>query len=1089
MNFKKLLLAVSFALASLSVMAAENPLWMRYPAISPNGKEIAFTYKGDIYKVSVNGGDAQRLTTNEGYDTKPVWSPDGRQIAFMSNRDNNGFDIYLISATGGAEKRLTTHSASETPYCFTPDGKFVVFKAHIQDPASSALFPSAAITELYKVPMTGGRPIQIMATPAEFVQFNADGSKFIYQNLKGNENEWRKHHTSSITRDILEYDIKTGQRRFIIQRDGEDRNPVYSPDGSKIYFLSEQNGKSMNVFEASLANGGNMKALTSLSDEPVRFLSIDRQGLLCFGYAGEIYTLKPGNKPEKVKISITENADSPIKRLNFRRGMSGADVSPDGKQIAFINRGEVFVTATDYSTTKRITNTPGAEEDVTFGADNRTIVYGSDRDGKWDLYKATIARKEELNFPNATLIKEELLIPGNKSEKMHPKFSPDGKEIAYVQDRKKLMVYNLASKQTRQITDGSTQHELTGDMTFEWSPDGKWFAIEYVARNHAPYSDIGIVSAQGGKPIFNITNSGYFDMNPRWVLDGNAIIYSSDQYGMRNHASWGSQNDVMIVFMNREAYNKYKMSAEEFELFTDEEKKAKEQEEKANKEDDKKKDDKKKENAKKKDLLIEFDNMEERIVRLTPNSSSLGDAIITKDGKKLYYMSAFEGGYDLWVHDLRKRSTKLLKKLNDRRAVFQMDKEGKTLFLLGSAPQKMTISSESLAPITFDAAMDLNLAEERMAMFNEVRREEGMRFYNTNMHGVNWPKLTKMYERYLPYINNNYDFAEMLSELLGELNVSHTGSGYRGPGAEEPTAELGLFLSSKPGKDGLVVDEVVVNGPFDTFQSKVRAGQIIEKINGTPIKDGMDYFPLLNGQINKNILVSMYDPKTNNRWDEVVKGISSSKLSDLLYARWIRQREAEVDKLSNGQLGYVHIPSMGDPSFRTVYSKVLGKYYDRKGIVIDVRYNGGGRLHEDLEIFFSGKKYLQQEIRGKAYCEMPSRRWNHPSIMLICENDYSNAHGSPWVYKHMNIGKLVGMPVPGTMTSVNWVTLQDPSLYFGIPAVGYRTAEGNYLENSQLEPDIKQPLDENKVLNGEDTQIETAVKDLLKTVKKSDSRF
>nr|WP_152567149.1 S41 family peptidase [Porphyromonas macacae] len=1059
---------------------------MRYPAISPNGSEIAFTYKGDIYKVPIKGGQAIRLTTSQGYDSKPIWSPDGSKIAFVSDRLNGAMDIYVMSANGGSAKKLTTHSTTETPYTFTNDGKFIVFKAHIQDPWNSGLFPTSNLSEVYKVPVTGGRPEQILATPAEYIKFNADGTKFLYQDLKGFENEWRKHHTSSVTRDILEYNTKTNEHRFIIKHDGEDRNPIYSPDETKIYFLSERNGGSMNVYEAPFSNPSQVKALTKFTYEPVRFLSMSKNGTLCFGYAGEIYTLVPGAKPQRINIDILEESDEPeVSKVNLSRGLSSANVSPDGKQIAFISRGEVFVTATDYNTTKQITKTAAAEKGVSFGADNRTLVYSSDRSGHWDLYIAKIERKEEQNFPNATIIKEELLLPANKFEKMHPQFSPDGNEIAFVQDRQKLMVYNLKTKHLREITDGSMHHERTGSMNFEWSPDGKWFVIEYVAKNHAPYSDIGIVSAKGGEPILNITNSGYFDNNPHWVLDGNAIIYSSERYGMRNHASWGSQGDVMMVFMNREAFDKYKMNAEEYELFTEEEKKAKEAEEKEKKEKDKK--DKSKKDKEPKDkqkpILIETKNIDERIVRLTPNSSDLADAIITKDGKKLYYLSAFEGGYDLWVHDLRKRSTKLLKKLNSVFSWFEMDKEGKNIFILGGSPQKMTVAGESLTPINYQADLKMDLAAERQSMFNEVRREEGLRFYRKDMHGVDWPKLTKHYERYLPYINNNYDFAEMLSELLGELNVSHTGSGYRAPNRSERTAELGLFISSKPGKDGLYIDEVVENGPFDTFRSKAKAGDIIEKIDGEEIKAGMDYFPLLNGKINKNILISLYDPKTGKKWEEIIKGISSDMLNSLLYRRWIRQRAEEVDKLSNGKLGYVHIPSMGDPSFRNMYADVLGKYYDRKGIVIDIRYNGGGRLHEDIEVFFTGKKYLQQEIRGKDYCEMPSRRWNHASIMVTCEADYSNAHGTPWVYKYLGIGKVVGMPVPGTMTSVNWVTLQDPSLYFGIPAVGYRTAAGTYLENSQLEPDIKVALDHSKILNGKDSQIETAVKELLKEIK------
>ena len=279
------------------------------------------------------------------------------------------------------------------------------------------------------------------------------------------------------------------------------------------------------------------------------------------------------------------------------------------------------------------------------------------------------------------------------------------------------------------------------------------------------------------------------------------------------------------------------------------------------------------------------------------------------------------------------------------------------------------------------------------------------------------------------------------------------------------------------------ISEVVEKGPFDHAQSKVRAGHIIEKIDGEAIPSTMDYAALLNKKAKKKTLVSIYDPATNSRWDEVVMPISAGAMNNLLYDRWVKQRAEDVKKWSNGRLGYVHIRSMGDDSFRTVYSDILGKYNNCEGIVIDTRFNGGGRLHEDIEILFSGKKYLTQVIRGRESCDMPSRRWNKASIMLQCEANYSNAHGTPWVYKYKKMGKLVGMPVPGTMTTVSWETLQDPSMIFGIPIIGYRMENGNYLENSELEPDIKIANSPETVVKGEDTQLKVAVETLLNDLK------
>lgn len=1080
---KKLLTCLALSFVAASSYAA-TPLWLRDVQISPDGTEIAFCYKGDIYKVPANGGTATQLTTQASYECSPIWSPDSKQIAFASDRNGN-FDLFVMSADGGAARRLTTHSASEIPSTFTTDGNYIMFSASIQDPANSALFPTSAMTELYKVPVTGGRTEQVLGTPAEMVCFDKSGKTFLYQDRKGFEDEWRKHHTSSITRDVWLYDSENGKHTNLTAHAGEDRNPVFAPDGQTVYFLSERDGSTFNVYSFPISSPQSLKTVTHFKTHPVRFLSMGSNGTLCYTYDGEIYTQKQGDKPQKVKIDIIRDDQNTIADLNFSNGATSATVSPDGKQVAFIVRGEVFVTSADYNTTKQITHTPAREAGLTFSPDNRTLAYASERNGNWELYMAKIARKEEANFPNATAIEEEVLLPSDKTERTYPQFSPDGKELAFIEDRNRLMVLNLETKKVRQVTDGSTWFSTGGGFDYSWSPDGKWFTLEFIGNRHDPYSDIGMVSAQGGK-IINLTNSGYTSGFPRWVLDGNAILFITERYGMRAHASWGSLNDVMLVFMNQDAYDKFRLSKEDYELQKELEKEQKNTTE-AKKNDKKKGDNKEKSEEKKeekvKDIVVELNNIEDRIVRLTPNSSDLGSAIITKDGETLYYLSAFEGGYDLWKMNLRKKDTKLLHKMDAGWANMEMDKDGKNLFLLGSnTMQKMGTDSESLKPISYQAHVKMDLAAERDYMFNHVYKQEQKRFYNLNMHGIDWDAMTKAYRKFLPHIDNNYDFAELLSEYLGELNVSHTGGRFRPQLKGDATATLGLLYDWNHNGKGLLISEVVEKGPFDHARSKVKAGNIIEKIDGQEITPESDYSVLLNGKARKKTLVTLYNPQTKERWEEVVVPVSNGVMSDLLYARWVKQRAADVDKWSNGRLGYVHIESMGDDSFRSVYSDILGKYNNREGIVIDTRFNGGGRLHEDIEILFSGKKYFTQVVRGREACDMPSRRWNKPSIMVQCEANYSNAHGTPWVYSHQKIGKLVGMPVPGTMTSVSWETLQDPTLVFGIPVIGYRLPDGSYLENSQLEPDIKVANSPETVVKGEDTQLKAAVDELLKEI-------
>lgn len=1060
----KRFLLITLLLTAAFNAGATSPSWLRDVKISPDGTKIAFCYKGDIWAVPSTGGTAVRLTTQSSYEATPIWSPDGKQIAFSSDR-NGGYDIYIMPSEGGSAKRLTYNSANEIPSAFSADGKQVLFSSSIQDPAESALYPASSMTELYAVPVEGGKTVQIFGTPAEMLSVSPDGKFFLYQDKKGGEDEWRKHHTSSITRDIWRYDIASKKHTNITNRAGEDRNPAISADGRSAYILAEVAGGSMNVWSMPLTGKASSpvaaaeipagwRQITSFDTHPVRFLSRGGNSL-CFTWDGEIYTMKEGSKPEKVSISLTLDEDDRYEVMKATSGASGSTVSPDGKQIAFIVRGEVFVTAVDYTTTKQITSTAAAERSVDFGADGRSLVYASERDGLAQLYMAKIARDEDPNFPNATIINEEPLLHDLNIERDYPTFSPDGTEIAFIEDRTRLMVYNLNTKAVRQVTDGTYWLRYSGGFEYSWSPDGKWFTIEYTANGHEPYNDVGLVSANGG-PITNITASGYTSANAKWVLDGNAIMFFSEIYGLRAQASWGSQDDVYLCFVNKDSYDKYRLSKEDYELLKEVEKK----------------DSKKKDGSK--DIVVELDGIRDRIVRVTPNSSSLGDAFITKDGESMYYLSSFESGMDLWKMDLRKHETKLVSK-GAGSGSFETDSTGKNIFLLGSSMKKM--DGEKLTPVSFSATYRLDHAAEREYMFNYVYREARERFYTADMNGVDWDGYAEAYRKFLPHINNNYDFQELLSEWLGELNVSHSGGRYTAPSVTEATASLGLLFDMNYGGKGLKVAEVVEGGPFDHAGTNLKAGDIITHINGTEITDEQDMSILLAGLAGKKTLVSVKGGK-----DEVILPVTKSAFTDLLYKRWVKQREADVAKWSNGRLGYVHIDSMDDEHFRPMYSDVLGRFNKCEGIVIDTRFNGGGRLHEDIEAFFSGEKYLTQVIRGRESCDMPSRRWNKPSIMIQCEANYSNAHGTPWVYQHQGIGKLVGAPVQGTMSTVNWVTMQDRSMVFGVPVIGYRTNEGYYLEGTQLEPDVLVLNAPETIVKGEDSQLRAAVQELLKEI-------
>lgn len=1070
---KKLIFSVALLSAALSASAEEHPLWMRYPAISPDGTTIAFAYKGDLYSVSVNGGEARQLTTHAAFDSHPVWSPDSKKIAFQSNREGS-LDIFVIDAKGGAPTRLTTNSGSETPIAFA-DNDHVLYSASLQPTAQSIIFGDNTFPQVYKVSTKGGRPELFSTLTMEDISIAKNGD-ILYHDKKGYEDPWRKHQKSPIARDIwLKSNGKFAKQTTFA---GEDRSPVWTSDEKSFFYLSEQDG-TFNIYRRSL-NSSSDKQITHHKGNPVRFLTASSADLLCYGYDGEIYTVKEGGEPQKVNISITTDNDAPsLVRQIKSWGATEISVSPDAKEVAFVMHGDVYVTSVEYTTTKRITDTPQQERNLSFSPDGRALVYAAERNGVWQIYQSKIKNEKEKNFTYATDIEEEQLVKTGITSQ-YPQYSPDGKEVAFFEDRAALRIVNLKSKEIRTVLDGKYVYSYSdGDIDFEWSPDSKWLLSTYIGNGGWNNQDIALVKADG-KEVHNLTNSGYSDSNGKWVLDGKAMLFQSDRAGYRSHGSWGAEDDAYIMFFDLDAYNRFNMSKEEIEL-VDANKDEKEKKEEAKKKaDEKQKKTGKIEVEKVKPLELDIENCRDRIVRLTANSSHMGDAVLSKDGDKLYYQAAFEDDYDLWQHDLKDGSTKLVMK-GVGQGNLQTDKDVKNLFICnGSSIKKVDLSGFSTKDISFEANFNYKPAEERQYLFDHVWRQVKDKFYDPKIHGVDWEGYRKTYEKFLPYINNNFDFQEMLSEMLGELNASHTGARYYASNSALTTANLGVFFDPQYQGDGLKIQEIIKRGPFDVKNTGVTAGSIIESIDGEEIKAGMDYFPLLDGKVGKNVRLGIRNAKGKKK-EVTVKAISQGKLNNLLYKRWVDRNRAFVDSISGGRIAYVHVKAMDSESFRTVYSELLSdKNRNRDAVIVDERHNGGGWLHDDLCTLLNGKQYQEFVPHGKVVGRDPFNKWVKPSCVMICENDYSNGHGFPWVYKELGIGKLIGAPVAGTMTAVWWETLMDNTLVFGIPQVGCRDMRGVFGENTQLNPDIEVYNSPEDFINGHDTQLERAVKEMMK---------
>lgn len=1061
---KKILAILVTACMGFGAAAQYTPHWLRKSSISPDGKTIAFAYQGDIYTVPVDGGTAKQVTTNSAFDSDPMWSADGKSIVFSSYREQSK-DIWVVSADGGVPMRLTTYTGDETPLTVTPDGN-VVFSANIQvDPAYGDL---AHDPQVYCVSLNGGPARQIYSLPMGNASFNAAGT-VLYEDIKGYEDPLRKHHTSAVTRDV--WKIEGGKFTKLSTFVGENRNPVFAADGKTFYYLSE-NGGNFNIYKSTTDAPALGKQITDFKTHPVRYVSVASNGTICCSWNGDLYTVKEGQQPKMVDITIVKDkADRDVVYRDISSGIRDVAVSPNGKELAVVARGDVFVINTELNSTRRITNTPGQERNVSFSEDGRTVYYDSERDGEWAIWRSSLANKDDKYMSLAYNFDEERFTDRGQTC-FQPTVSPDGKWVAFLRNRTEIVVKAAKGGKEKVLLPVDVNYSYQdGDLSYSWSPDSHYILTDYMGNGGWNNADIAVIDVESGE-ITDLTQSGYSDSSFRWALGGKVMTWESDKQGYRSHGSWGAQTDVYAMFFDAKAFYEFTRSKADDEL----EKFLKADDKKAQKEE--KKDSTDMANHKKK-VVLDLEGREDRTVRLTTVSGSIGDHILSPDGTKLYYVMRLEKGNDLCCLDLKSGSVTIAKKGFNGRFVPTAD--GKDVFYLGGqGVSKMNLASGKTTSVSFASEMEYRPAAEREYIFEHCWKQVNEKFYDPSIHGIDWKGFHDNYVQFLPYINNNFDFQEMLSEMLGELNGSHTGARYRRP-AELATGHIGVLFDMSYSGEGLRIAELLPGGMLGTAAPEVKAGDVIKAINGQTVAAGTAWYDAFARKSGKVVTLTI-QRKSGKDVSVTIKPNSSD--ATLMYKRWVRQREQMVEKLSGGRIGYVHVEGMDSPSFREVYSKALGKYRTCDAIIIDTRHNGGGWLHDDLATLFGGKAYIEWRPRGQYIGTEPYSKWTKPSCVLTGEDNYSDASGFPYTYRALGLGKIIGAPVPGTMTAVWWETQVDNTLVFGIPQVtGWALAEDRPLENMQIEPDILVYNTPESVLEGKDLQLERAVQEMLKEVR------
>lgn len=1068
MNFKRILFLSACLLASNGwAKVDENASrWFRYPAISPDGQSIALGYGGQLWLVEATGGEATPLTSGEFYSTRPIWSPDGNTIAFACKR-NGHFDIFVAPTDGGTPRRLTHHSADDLPYAFSADGRTIYFgSSRVGSPETELVGSFYKNQQLYSVAATGGAVTLLMPTPALDVAVSPDGKTMVYDSCPVYENEWRKGAVSDGTRDLWLYDVATETHRQLTSNRGEDRDGCFAPDGTSVYYVSEQNGGSFNVYQVALTNGALSRPITHHQGRPVRFVSADRNGTLVYVYDGSIWRRDAGGseaRPLDIRIRQSPLVSGTFS-ANALRFASEIVVRPGGSEVALVARGEIFVVSTANGQSRRITTTPAFEQHASFSPDGRSLLYCSERAGVSEIYEVSLP-EGRTGFASPGKLEEVKLI-ASEVDLLFPTCSPDGKRIAYLEDRNRIKVWDRERNTTVEpLPPGHLYSYLDGDHQFVWSPDGRF--ILTTVGSIAGDMDIALCDATGNQAPVNLSRSGYGNMNPYFMPDGHAVLWTSDREGLRSSEGDGRQADLYIAHLTQESYAAFKQAragtATAMETGP---------------------------NEGATNLQPQTGSIRHRITRLTPYS--LDNVVSIKafpDGQAVLVL-AVNGlgqlaGYRIGI--IEPSFTQLFVKPLTYVNV-AMNDEGTALYGIGPGGlDTFTLADGRSSPIPFSAQMDYDPRGEMAWLFQHLWQMTKLKFYEPAMHGRDWDAIRDDYARYLPGLQTWEDFCDLMGEMAGELNASHMGCFWlHQPELADATAALGVYTDADHAGPGIKIKQVLAGGPCDLAVNPIAPGSVLTEVNGMPVRHGEHLHEMLNHKAGTPVELTLLAPESEGPERIVVTPISLAEEKELAIDQWMARRRAWTTQRSNGRLGYLYISAMDGENYQRAVDYVFGEGRDKEGMVIDVRYNRGGNLHDQLVALFTGDVTADFYARdGFHASRIPSDRWGKPSILLANAASYSDGSIFPHLYQRMSIGPIVGVRVPGTGTAVWWMELLNKNIKYGIPQLGAKDRQSGWFENSETVPDILVYNNPDDVAAGRDSQLAVAIDTLLKRLPSS----
>jgi len=1055
---------VFVSLIAANTTAIEAPL-PRHPAPSPDGSQIAFSWQGDLWLVSAQGGQASRLTAHPAVERFPVWSRDGRLIAFVSNRHGNN-DVFVMPVDRSASPiRLTFASCNDFANGFTPDGGSVLFASQRYEGVSRGL-------QLWTASLTGGTPTLVQDAFGENAAYSPNGETLAF--VRGDTKWTRRGYRGAAARNLW---IRTSAGEYVqlTDFDGDDDCPSWLDDKT-IVFLSSRSGRK-NVFRIDTATR-EATQLTFHEGSAVRFPKVSANGtIIAYEFEDGLWTVSPnGGEPARLSIQVpADEIKNPVQRKTASDDADELAISPDGKLAAFIVHGDVFVTGIASKEdqkiaepfTARVTATPERERDVSWSPDGKQLLFSSAVNGNDDLY---LARRMDEGTPWPESFDFELSrVTDSPAEEYAAQFSPDGNRIAFVRGKGTLVLRDREDGGEIVLLD----HWDTPD--FDWSPDGEWLA--YSIADEQFNNEVWIVSATGGTP-YNVSRHPDDDLAPSWSPDGRRLVWTAER-SQETFDIWG-------VWLTRADHER--TASQWLEEFKKNDENAKK---KAKKNDGEEDDEEKKPELP--HVTIEFDRLWERVERITDLKGNEGGPLVSPDGTKIIFTAEHEGDEDLYSIEWNGEDLNRLTKDGAEPEQYVFDSEGKTIFFLDGKGRikRVGIDAKPGDPIPFSARYTVDSRLERAAVFDEAWRALNMFFYDPDFHGVDWPAQHDKYRPWALAASTSSDFADIVNLMLGELNASHMGyypPGTRGPAhvTGDNTGWIGITYDPKAGGPGLLISEVLPDSPAWRTDVKIEKGERLLAVNGVEMATETNVFDAFVDTVDQRTQLRVLGVDGIER-TVVVTPVDLRRQRQLRYEEWVRERRRLTEEWSGGRLGYVHIQGMDAPSFEEFERMLFAAADGKEGLLVDVRFNGGGWTTDYMMAVLMVQRHAYTIPRGadptiRAYPQgrLPLAAWTRPAAAICNEQSYSNAEIFSHAFKTLERGPLVGWPTFGAVISTGGTRTLDGALV-RLPGRGWFVARtGVNMEHNGAVPDVMvaQPPSEDRSAT-EDTQLRRAVEVLL----------